>query len=124
MTVTITNTDLTLRTEPEVRRYSDIRELLPGPDNPTPLVRLNNTVARPNLESYLKLEWMNPFGSLKDRAAAYLLSGMAERGDLEGRDIVRLLRAIRRLPWRSPRRTRVDQASSRSCRGTPPGAAG
>ena len=88
MTATITNADLTLRTEPGVRRYSDIRELLPGPDNPTPLVRLNNTVERPNLETYLKLEWMNPFGSLKDRAAAYLLSGMTERGDLEGRDIV------------------------------------
>ena len=88
MTVTIPNTDLTLGTEPGVRRYNDIRELLPGPDNPTPLVRLNSTVDRPELESYLKLEWLNPFGSLKDRAAAYLLSGMAERGDLDGRDIV------------------------------------
>ena len=71
-----------------VRRYEDIRQLLPDVDNPTPLVRLNQVVADKDLSAYLKLEWLNPFGSLKDRAATYLMAGMQERGDLEGRDIV------------------------------------
>ena len=37
---------------------------------------------------YLKLEWLNPFGSLKDRTAAYLLSGLQERGELRDRELV------------------------------------
>ena len=37
---------------------------------------------------YLKLEWLNPFGSIKDRAAAYLLDGLIERGELGDRDLV------------------------------------
>ncbi len=88
MTVTIPTQTQVLGADPEARRYADIRELLPGPDNPTPLLRLNHTVNRAGLDAYLKLEWLNPFGSVKDRAAAYMLAGMAERGDLAGRDIV------------------------------------
>jgi cysteine synthase A/cysteine synthase B len=74
-----------LETDQHLRRYDDIRDLLPGPDNPTPLVRLNRIT---NADWYLKIEWMNPFGSLKDRTAAYLLAGMVERGELDGRDLV------------------------------------
>ncbi len=88
MTATISSEDLSLGTDAEVRRFGDIRDLLPNIDNPTPLVRLNTVANRADLETYLKLEWLNPFGSVKDRAAAYLLAGMQERGDLEGRDIV------------------------------------
>lgn len=84
MTATFTDRETLLGTNNEVRRFGDIRDLLPNIDNPTPLVRLNRVA--PN--TYLKLEWLNPFGSVKDRAAAYLLAGMIERGDLEGRDIV------------------------------------
>lgn len=84
MTATISSAETALGTDTEVRRFSDIRDLLPNVDNPTPLVRLNHVA--PN--TYLKLEWMNPFGSVKDRAAAYLLAGLLERGELEGRDIV------------------------------------
>ena len=78
------------RTDRSLRRYDDIRELLPGPDNPTPLVRVNRvTRERPELNLYLKLEWLNPFGSIKDRAAAYLLAGLTERGQLDaGRRLV------------------------------------
>ncbi len=86
MTATISNKDLSLGTDSEVKRYSDIRDLLPNVNNPTPLVRVNNVPT--GLDTYLKLEWLNPFGSVKDRAAAYLLAGMRERGDLNGRDIV------------------------------------
>lgn len=88
MTATISSADVALGNDSEVRRFGDIRDLLPNVNNPTPLVRVNRVVPATELELYLKLEWLNPFGSVKDRAAAYLLAGMAERGDLEGRDIV------------------------------------
>jgi cysteine synthase A/cysteine synthase B len=70
-----------------LRRYADIRELIGSPADPTPLVRLNRVVA-PEGEAYLKLEWFNPFGSIKDRTARYLLEGMRARGELDGREIV------------------------------------
>ena len=69
------------------RRYGDVRELIASPANPTPLVRLNRVVPA-GTEAYLKLEWMNPFGSIKDRTARYLLEGMRERGELDGRELV------------------------------------
>ncbi len=77
-----------LARDPGVRRFNDIRELLPDIDNPTPLVRINHVVPEAGVDLYLKLEWLNPFGSIKDRAAAYLLDGMAERGELDGRQLV------------------------------------
>ncbi len=76
-----------LTTDRAVRRYEDIRDLLPGPEDPTPLVRVNR-VAGEDLQLYLKLEWLTPFGSIKDRAAAYLLAGLQKRGELEGREMV------------------------------------
>lgn len=75
----------TLKNDRHLRRYEDIRQLLPGLDNPTPLVRLNRVLPG---EVYLKLEWFNPFGSIKDRAASYLLAGLEERGELSGRQLV------------------------------------
>jgi cysteine synthase len=39
-------------------------------------------------ELFLKLEWLNPFGSVKDRTAAYLIDGLARRGELKGRELV------------------------------------
>ena len=70
------------------RRYEDIRELLPGVDNPTPLVRVNRVLPDSAPPLYLKLEWLNPFGSVKDRTASYLLADLAEKGLLQGREIV------------------------------------
>lgn len=70
-----------------LRRYDSVRELIGSPDDPTPLVRLNRVLA-PEAQAYLKLEWLNPFGSIKDRTARYLLDGMRERGELDGREIV------------------------------------
>ncbi len=84
----ITTEPIALGSDPGSRRFDDIRELLPDVDNPTPLVRVNRVLPRSGLELYLKLEWLNPFGSLKDRAAAYILAGLAERGLLKERDIV------------------------------------
>ena len=75
-----------LTTDRRAHRYDDIRELLPDADHPTPLVRLNRIASLTTL--FLKLEWFNPFGSIKDRAAQYLLDGVRRRGELEGRELV------------------------------------
>jgi cysteine synthase A/cysteine synthase B len=75
-----------LESDGAVRRYDDIRQLLPGPDNPTPLVRVKRVVPGSGLDLYLKLEWLNPFGSIKDRAAAYMLGDLL--ADLDGRQLV------------------------------------
>ncbi|MEX1037839.1 MAG: cysteine synthase family protein [Acidimicrobiia bacterium] len=83
---TITNTQL--HTDHGLRRYDDVRGLLPDADNPSPIVRLNHVDPAATAETYLKLEWLNPFGSVKDRTAAYLLAGLAERGELDGKEIV------------------------------------
>ncbi len=76
-----------LGSDPYRRRFTDVRELIASRINPTPLVRLNRVVPA-GVEAYLKLEWMNPFGSVKDRTARYLLEGMRERGELDGRELV------------------------------------
>ncbi len=76
-----------LATDPVRRRYHDVRDLIASPRNPTPLLGLHRVVAR-TVEAYLKLEWLNPFGSVKDRTARYLLEGMRARGELEGRELV------------------------------------
>lgn len=83
-----TTTAQSLGSRQDLRRFNDVRELLPDVDNPSPMVRLNHIEPGPRIETYLKLEWLNPFGSVKDRAAAYLLSGLAEREGLAGREIV------------------------------------
>jgi cysteine synthase len=69
----------------EARVYDTILEALPGPENPTPMVRINGLNPKPDFTLYAKLEWMNPFGSVKDRAAWFLLHDMAERGILSER---------------------------------------
>ncbi len=76
-----------LTSDPDRRRYGDVRDLIASLRNPTPLVRLNRVVG-PEADAYLKLEWMNPFGSIKDRTARYLLEGMRQRGELDGRELV------------------------------------
>jgi cysteine synthase len=76
-----------LGADPTRRRYRDVRDLIANPRNPTPLVGLRRVVT-PAVEAYLKLEWMNPFGSVKDRTARYLLEGLRARGALDGRELV------------------------------------
>jgi cysteine synthase len=62
--------------------YDDVLELLPDVDNPTPLVRVTRMNPSPDFTLYAKLEWMNPFGSVKDRAAAYLVRDLERRGEI------------------------------------------
>ncbi len=73
--------------DPSHRRYADVRELIASPANPTPLVRLNRVLPA-GAEAFLKLEWFNPFGSIKDRTARYLLEGLRRRGELDGKELV------------------------------------
>lgn len=80
--------DPALRTNPALRRFDDVRELIASPTNPTPLVRLNRVLPHSAFELYLKLEWFNPFGSIKDRTALFLLEGLRQRGELQGKQIV------------------------------------
>ena len=55
------------------RVYESILDLLPDVDNPTPLVKLNRVTPFEHTEVYAKLEWYNPFGSVKDRVAAAMI---------------------------------------------------
>jgi cysteine synthase len=58
------------------RVYGSIVELIANPANPTPMVKLSESYnASPDFEMLLKLESFNPFGSIKDRTALYLLKG-------------------------------------------------
>lgn len=75
-----------LGTDRLARRYMDVRDLLPDVDNPTPLVRVNHVASA--IDLYLKLEWLNPFGSVKDRTAAYLLEDLKRADRLAGRELV------------------------------------
>lgn len=71
------------------RVYESIFEMLPSQENPTPLVRINRLNQRGEFPLYAKLEWMNPFGSVKDRAAWALLRDLESRGELDnGRGLV------------------------------------
>jgi len=64
------------------RVYDSITDLVADPENPTPLVRLNERFnPSPDFHVYVKLERYNPFGSIKDRIAKSMLEGSGiERG--------------------------------------------
>ena len=73
----------------QTRVYESIFEMLSSEENPTPLVRINKLNSYADFPLWAKLEWMNPFGSVKDRAAWELLHDLEARGDLRnGRGIV------------------------------------
>ena len=62
------------------RIYDSILDLLPGVENPTPLVRITRISPFKHTTVYAKLEWYNPFGAVKDRIAASLLRDADEKG--------------------------------------------
>lgn len=79
------NSGLARRTIPEQREtadlhqrrvYDSIVDLIANPDNPTPMVKLSERFnAEPDFDIFIKLEGFNPFGSIKDRTALYMLRG-------------------------------------------------
>lgn len=61
----------------ERRVFDSIVDLVPNPDNPTPMVRLSSRInPHAGYDVLLKLEGMNPFGSIKDRTALSMLRGL------------------------------------------------
>jgi len=59
------------------RVYDSIVDLIANTDNPTPMVKLSKRYnAEPDFDIFVKLEGFNPFGSIKDRTALYLLQGL------------------------------------------------
>lgn len=67
----------------QTRVYESIFEMLPSEENPSPLVRIGKMNPNPAFELYAKLEWLNPFGSIKDRAASEMIRDLEERGELK-----------------------------------------
>jgi cysteine synthase len=64
-------------------------EMLSGEENPTPIVRLNRVLPHKQAKIYAKLEWYNPFGSVKDRVAHNLIRDADEKGLLgDGQQLV------------------------------------
>ena len=73
----------------ETRVYEGMMEMLSGEENPTPMVRLSRVVPHTEARIYAKLEWYNPFGSVKDRVAHNLIRDAGEKGLLgEGQQLV------------------------------------
>lgn len=71
------------------RVFNSVFEMLPSVENPTPMIRINRLNETKEFELFAKLEWFNPFGSVKDRAAWAMLRDLELRGELvEGRGIV------------------------------------
>ena len=56
------------------RVYTSMMDIIANKSNPTPLLLLNSTInPNKNFHIYVKLEYLNPFGSIKDRIALYML---------------------------------------------------
>src|SRR6185436_6676080 len=73
----------------QTRVYNDVFEMLPSEENPSPMVRINKMNPAPEFQLYAKLEWNNPFGSVKDRAAWAMLRELEEKGEVgNGRGMV------------------------------------
>jgi cysteine synthase len=71
------------------RVYNDVFEMLPDEENPSPMVRINRMNPSAAFTLYAKLEWLNPFGSVKDRAAWAMLRDLEQRAEIgKGRGIV------------------------------------
>ena len=66
----------------QTRVYQDVFEMLPSEENPSPIVRINRLNPSPEFQLYAKLEWLNPFGSVKDRAAWAMLRELEEKGEV------------------------------------------
>lgn len=65
--------------------YSDILQTI----GKTPLVRLNNIEAEDGAcRIYVKAEFMNPAGSIKDRAAFYMLSEAEKQGKIDSDTVI------------------------------------
>jgi cysteine synthase A/cysteine synthase B len=61
----------------KARVFDNVADLVANTDNPTPMVRVSDRYhSNKPFEIFVKLEGFNPFGSIKDRTALYLLKGL------------------------------------------------
>jgi cysteine synthase len=68
--------------DPADQVFDSIVDLAPSLYNPTPMVRLSRRInPYEDYEVLLKLEGMNPFGSIKDRTALYMLRSLQLKPD-------------------------------------------
>jgi len=66
-----------------------ILESLAGAVGNTPMVRLASLERdAPGVEIWAKLDWLNPGGSVKDRAGLFIVRDALERGRLAGRTLI------------------------------------
>jgi cysteine synthase len=77
-----------LGNDPRLVRYDNLLDMCGDVEHPTPIVRLNRMLTTPEVALYVKCEWVNPFGSIKDRTAKWLLKGLVERGELDDKTII------------------------------------
>jgi len=54
----------------------------------TPMIKLNNFFKKKNINLFAKLEGENPGGSIKDRAALYMIEKAEKRGELKPGKII------------------------------------
>ncbi len=64
--------------------YNNIYELIGN----TPIIKLNNLTSDNLTNIYLKLEWFNPGGSIKDRIAKKMIEAAEEKGLLKQGDTI------------------------------------
>jgi cysteine synthase len=77
------------------RVYNSTEELYSSVENPTPLVRINRLNAhRETFQLYAKLEWYNPSGSIKDRAAKSMLDEIESGATFRSGSATRPLRLV------------------------------
>ena len=79
---------LGLGDDSRLARYDNILDQCGDIDRPTPIVRLNRVLPNPDVALYVKCEWENPFGSIKDRTAKWLMQGLIDRGELDGKTLI------------------------------------
>lgn len=77
-----------LGNDSRLARYDNLLDMCGDVAHPTPIVRIARVLENRNVALYIKCEWVNPFGSIKDRTAKWLLAGLIERGELDGKVVI------------------------------------
>ena len=70
---------LTLRKELIMEVYNSVQDMIGN----TPIMKINHMGVKPGVNLYVKLELMNPAGSVKDRVGMYMIEDAERRGILK-----------------------------------------
>ena len=77
-----------LGNDSHLARYDNLLDMCGDVAHPTPIVRVARILENPDVALYVKCEWVNPFGSIKDRTAKWLLAGLLEHGELDDKTVI------------------------------------